>query len=240
MGFKENLYARYYSTHLLTRKGVIDLQYIKHAFYGYHQHYKKLLPTERDSRIADLGCGNGLLVAWLNQLGYTNVTGADISSEQIDIGLGLGVDNIYNLDVFELLKQNEAYNLLISRDLLEHFDRQQAYRFLSSCFSSLKTQGRLILQVPNANSPFFGRVLYGDATHEQAFTASSITQILSSVGYTNIKVFPWRPVISGLKSILRYLIWRALELIIYLPIVIETSRPSSPVTMNIIIVAHKP
>ena len=40
---------------------------------------------------------------------------------------------------------------------------------------ALKPGGRWILHTANAESPFYGRVRYGDITHEQAFTQSRST-----------------------------------------------------------------
>jgi len=44
------------------------------------------LPEDKKAKIIDLGCGNGGFVYWLQQIGYQNAEGIDISAEQIETG----------------------------------------------------------------------------------------------------------------------------------------------------------
>ncbi len=238
MNYKNKLYKKYVSSHLRYRKKIninksLDINYV-----GYSQRFKKLIPKNLDSCICDLGCGRGDFVLWLNNLGYKNVAGVDISEEQIDQANELKVKNITHGDIFQYLQKHKNHDLIVARDLLEHLDRNQIYDFIETTFSSLNEGGRIILQVPNATSPYFGRVLYGDFTHELAFTGNSIRQLMHANGYRNVKIYPWRPVIHNFKSLLRYLAWRTVEFFIKLPIIIESSTDTI-VTMNFIISAEK-
>ena len=65
----------------------------------------------------------------------------------------------------------------------------------------------MITHQPNADSPFVNSILYGDYTHEQAFTKQSMSQIILSNGFENIKSYEVKPIVHGLKSFLRYLVW---------------------------------
>ena len=106
-------------------------------------------------------------------------------------------------------------------------------------FFELRKDGVLVLQVPNAESPYFGRVRYGDFTHELAFTSTSITQLLLAARFVGIEVYPWRPAITGVKSFVRYLLWRFIEPLLKMPILVETGSYNRIVTMNLIAVAKK-
>ena len=240
MTFKDILYKSYVSTHITHRKGVVDDIRLRRQSIGYQQHFGNHIPDDRSVRIADLGCGYGGLVWWLLQSGFTNVKGVDGSPEQVELANKLGISNVWLGDVFSFLKEERGYSILFARDLIEHFDKQAVFDFLSNCFESLAPGGKLIIQVPNAESPYFGRVRYGDFTHELAFTSSSISQLLAAVGFSEIEVHPWRPVVAGPKSAIRYLIWRLIELFLKLPIQIESGGSNKIVTMNLISVARKP
>lgn len=50
-------------------------------FPQYKNIIERYLPADRSIRIADLGCGYGPLVFCLNESGYTNVEGIDVSPE---------------------------------------------------------------------------------------------------------------------------------------------------------------
>lgn len=240
MSFKDALYKSYVSTHIAHRKGTFDLAKLKRQLPGFRQHFGQLLPTDKNVRIADLGCGSGGLVWWLHQSGFTNSKGVDGSPEQVALAHQLGIDSVVLGDVFEFLENERCHTVLFARDLIEHFEKQSVFVFLEKCFSSLVPGGKLVLQIPNAESPYFGRVRYGDFTHELAFTASSITQLLGAAGYTRIEVFPWRPAVTGPKSLIRYILWRLIEPLLKLPIQIESGGSNRIVTMNLIAVARKP
>ena len=180
------------------------------------------------------------MVWWLNTEGYSDVIGIDISDEQIKIANKLGIKNVHVGDVFEFLNLcNDNFEIIFARDLIEHFTKEQVVDFLDLCKKRLTDNGKVILQVPNAESPYFGRVLYGDITHELAFTQYSATQLLRSRGFSNVSVFPWRPVVGSVKSMIRYIVWRIIEMFMIFPLFVETGGIKHIVTKNIIITASK-
>lgn len=240
MDFERSLYQRYVSTHIAHRKGVGDHSRLKRQARGYRQHFGCYLPMNRDARIADLGCGSGTLVWWLQQKGYRNAHGVDASVEQVAMAQEFGIDSVNEGDVFSFLEGQNGFDVLFARDLVEHLDKQAVFDFLSLCNCSLVENGVLVLQVPNAESPYFGRVRYGDFTHKVAFTTSSIMQLLLAAGFERIDVRPWRPAVTGVSSLLRYVAWRVIEPLLKLPILIESGRRNGIVTMNLIVAARKP
>ena len=238
--YKDSLYSQYVSTHISHRKGHSGVALLKRQARGYRQHFGSFLPSIKSAKVADLGCGSGSLVWWLQQQGFENAQGVDLSSEQVAVSRELGINGVSEGDVFSFLDKNKKYDTLFARDLIEHFDKQTVFDFLKKSFVYLEVNGRLVLQVPNAESPYFGRIRYGDFTHELAFTSSSIIQLLSAVGFDRIQVHPWRPAITGIRSFLRYLVWRVIEPLLKLPILIESGGHNRIVTMNLIAVAQKP
>lgn len=238
--YKAIAYETYVSTHISPRKGEDDQNKLMQRANAFKQHFKGHLPGIKTGKIADLGCGSGSLVWWLNTEGYSDVVGIDISEEQIKIANKLGIKNVYVGDVFEFLYScNDDFEIIFARDLMEHFTKEQVVKFLDLCKKRLTDKGKLILQVPNAESPYFGRVLYGDFTHELAFTQYSANQLLRSRGFANVSVFPWRPVVGSFKSMIRYIVWRIIEIFLILPIFVETGGTNHIVTKNIIVTATK-
>lgn len=234
MDFRQALYQSYVSSHVGQRKSLADPALLQRLARGFRQHYGDFLPDERSSRIADLGCGSGALVWWLQQDGYRDTAGVDGSPEQVDLAHQWGIAAVEQGDVFEFLAGREGYSLLFARDLIEHFDKQSVFDFLLRCREALSPGGRLVLQVPNAESPYFGRVRYGDFTHELAFSAGSMRQLLTATGFADIEVRPWRPAVTSLGSAVRYLAWRVIEPVLKLPIRIESGGGDRIVTMNLI------
>ena len=54
-------------------------------------------------------------------------------------------------------------------------------------------------------------MLYGDFTHEQAFTRVSIAQLLIASGFSSVKSYDDQPRPHGLKSAVRWLLWKLLR-----------------------------
>jgi len=239
VSFRDALYRKYVSTHIAHRKGGADRSKLGSHARGYRQHFGKFLPANRAAKIADLGCGSGALVWWLRQEGYQQAQGVDGSPEQVQLAQQLGIDGIEQGDVFQFLKQQRGFDLLFARDLLEHFDKQAVFDFLEAAFAALNPNGRLVLQIPNAESPYFGRVRYGDFTHELAFTTTSLNQLFAATEFHDVRVYPWRPAVTGARSAIRYVAWRIIEPALQLPALIETGA-ASPVTMNLIAAARRP
>jgi hypothetical protein len=95
-----------------------------------------------------------------------------------------------------------------------------------------------VVQVPNGESPFFGRIRYGDITHELAFTRSSMIQVLNMIGFEDIRVRPVPPVPETAKGRLRLPLWKLVELFYQTLLFAEVGRARGIVTMDLIAVGH--
>jgi 2-polyprenyl-3-methyl-5-hydroxy-6-metoxy-1,4-benzoquinol methylase len=63
-------------------------------------------------KILDIGCGNGSLLAAAKEKGYTNVTGIDISPEQVEIANKLGVAEVRQGNLNDLINAGtETFDL---------------------------------------------------------------------------------------------------------------------------------
>ena len=243
MTFKDDLYSRYLSTHLRHRKGDPSLEDFKRRAADYRRRLKRLLPSDESIRLIDVGCGSGHLVWWLQNEGYTNAEGIDLSPELIEAAVRLGVRNVKVADLRVYLNEEAKlgkYQAIVLRDVLEHFHRDEILSILELCLGCLSPGGILLLQVPNAESPFFGRIRYGDFTHEVAFTTTSMAQVLDAVGLGNPRFFPVGP-LPGLrpKQLARYLVWKCVEGLYKFLLLAELGRGSRIVTQDILAVAAK-
>ncbi|WP_018410939.1 class I SAM-dependent methyltransferase [Methyloversatilis thermotolerans] len=239
MSYKDELYEAYVNTHIRHRKKAGDIGDFSRRARAYQRIFGNFLPNDKSARIVDLGCGPGSIVWWLQQRGYDNASGIDISQEQVDVAHGLGVRSVVQGDIFEFLRMEEEYDMLFARDVLEHMDKESAYQFVKLSQTRLKPGGRLILQVPNAESPFFGRIRYGDFTHELAFTPSSVSQIGYAAGFREILVFPVRPIPIGVRSSIRRFFWFFVEAALKWLVRLESPGAGSVVTTNLLVVAVK-
>ncbi len=223
MNYRKKLYSEYVSHFTSDLYGKVSLDKIKQRFPVWRKYYRKFLPEDGKIKILDLACGNGSFIWWLQKIGYKNSFGIDISEEQIKSAKKLGIKNVEKVDLREYLKdKKETYDVIFARDILEHFKKQEILEVLELVYNALSKNGKFIMKSPNAESPFGGRYRYGDFTHEIAFTRSSLSQVLKTVGFRKIKCFPVKPVVHGFKSLIRAMLWCFIDKIWRLYLLIET------------------
>ena len=238
--YRRRLYAQYVSAHTSKLYGASSAEAIRKQFPLWLSIYGQFLPTSKTARTLDLGCGNGGFVWFLQQLGYAQSFGVDASVQQIGEARKLEVNNVVEGDLVEYLSSAESsFDFVACRDVLEHFSKNEVLQVLDKVHAVLRPGGSFLVQVPNGDSPFHGRIRYGDFTHELCFTASSASQILSVAGFEVITFHPLRPVVHGFKSAVRYVLWRIIELIYELVLGAETGVAHGIFTQNLLIHARK-
>lgn len=200
---------------------------------------------DRNIRILDLGCGYGSFLYACAQSGYRNMIGIDNSPEQVALAEKLGIGKIGEIiqnDIFEFFRQVKIeFDVITAIDILEHFTKKEVMTLLPLIYGALKPGGLFILRSINGESPFMGRWLYGDFTHELCFTRMSIRQLLLSVGFPEIRCFEVAPMVHSFLSGVRAFLWRIISSFLRLCVVIEGGnwRDRPIFSYNIMAVARK-
>jgi SAM-dependent methyltransferase len=210
-------------------------------------HLRKLIrhhfPSDRGVSIIDLGCGHGALIHFARLAGYRNIEGVDSCEEQLAAARRLGIVGLRQGDLFEALSAMPdcCRDLIVTLDVIEHFRKDELMAFAQEVHRVLRTDGRWIIHAPNGASPFVGRVLFGDFTHELAFTRESLGQFLLSSGFTSVECFEDAPTPHGVASATRWLLWKCLRAAMRLWLAIETGDMDSNavLTQNLFVVAVK-
>jgi 2-polyprenyl-3-methyl-5-hydroxy-6-metoxy-1,4-benzoquinol methylase len=238
--FKKIIYDSYVSTHNKTLYGERSLSRFAAYFPASRHYYGKHLPADKNAAILDIGCGDGGFVYWLHYLGYANAGGIDISREQIDQGLALGIKNLQCADLVQFLTDSSTqYDLIVARDVIEHFTRDEVFEILALVSKNLKPGGRFIMQVPNGQGLYYTSIFYGDYTHEMAYTASSVNQVILNTGFSRSACYPTGPVPTGIIASIRLVLWRLKVLQLKFWKMVETGNPRGIFTQNIIAVIDK-
>ena len=166
---------------------------------------KTHLPADRDARIVELGCGHGAALYFLQQLGYRNAEGMDISAEQVELAhrLGIATARLGDLESALAAQPDASVDVVLAFDVFEHLDRAELFATTAEVRRVLKPGGICLLHVPNAEGLFGNRVRFGDLTHELAFTPSSVRQLFRCFGFREVLCFEDKPAVHGLKSAVR-------------------------------------
>lgn len=149
----------------------------------------ELLPSNKESRILDIGCGMGFAMLGLKSIGFKAVSGIDIDRSQVESAQKRGLEVVRVSNTLKYLEERpNCYDTVLMLDVLEHIPVEQQISYLRAIFSTLSPGGRIILQVPNANSPVAVRWRYIDFTHTSSFTEHSLSYTLANGGFVNIAV----------------------------------------------------
>jgi SAM-dependent methyltransferase len=201
------------------------------------------IPPDRNTPILDLGCGTGMLIHLLRKAGYRNAVGVDTSPEQVAAAREAGVHGIENGDLFEYLRRTTdgSVGVVITWDVLEHLSKDETLGLAEQIARVLGPAGLWIIHVPNAESPFFGRIRYGDWTHEQAFTSLSLQQLARAVGFEEVSCEEDLPVVHGIMSGARRVLWHFFRSILRVYLAAETGDTGSRLILsqNLMAVARK-
>lgn len=214
-----------------------DKKQISRDFMDFQHILTPYLPEDRDANIVEIGCGNGSLVRYLEREGYKNVMGIDNSLEQVHYCKKQGILNVHKADGIDYISgKNNMYNVILGFDILEHFTKQKAFKFLSASYNALIPGGRIVLRVPNMSNIFGSRSRFMDITHEAGYTEHSLRQILAITKYINIRIIPGKPSYH-IKRRIRVLASNALHRLLYLLAAVPIPRVTSK---NIIGIGEKP
>jgi 2-polyprenyl-3-methyl-5-hydroxy-6-metoxy-1,4-benzoquinol methylase len=185
---------------------------------------KNFFPKDKNSKILEIGCGHGALIYFAKKMGYLNVEGIDGSAQQVKLAKLLEINSVREGDLVSELRtvENNSFDAVVAFDVIEHFTKDELVDLIDEVRRVLKPNGSWIIHAPNAKSPFVGAIQYGDYTHEQAFTETSLTQVLKSSGFQDINFFECKPLVYGAKSFVRSIIWKIVRMLLSLMNAAET------------------
>jgi SAM-dependent methyltransferase len=222
--YREDIY-KYYSSNRVDDIIPKNLKGLKPRKPFFDYIIKNFFPKNRNSRIIEIGCGHGAFQYFIHKAGYKNSIGVDGSLEQVSGAKKLGIDSVVYGDLVEYIKrlENDTVDLLVAIDVIEHFTKEELSDLVKEMHRILKKDGLVITHQPNGDSIFSNGVIYGDLTHEMAFTQNSISQLFLSCGFGKIDSYEDRPVVHGVKSFIRLFLWKYIIRKIYIAIrIVET------------------
>jgi len=144
-----------------------------------------------------------------------------------------------SIEDFLQLAEDNSLDCIITFDVIEHLTKDELLTLSKLIFKTLKRGGKWIAHTVNAESPFFGRIRYGDYTHEQAFTKDSLAQVFRVSGFSVFSCYEDTPVIHNLTSFARRCIWHCLRLFWLFCLSVETGEKKGLFSQNFFVIAEK-
>lgn len=210
--YREQLYTNYTSTQE-NRGGQDHTQLFNQQVYYFTKELMPLLSENKQSKILDIGCGNGAMMKAAMNAGYSNVQGIDLSQEQIKTAQSMGIDNVKCIGIDDYLKENSGgFDLILAIDVIEHFTKSELVDYLNKIKKALNPGGTVLFRTPNMDAPLTSVYSFGDFTHECLLNKSSAEQVMASAGFSDIEVLPSMILAQGfVKETLRKIIWSCVQ-----------------------------
>ena len=188
--YLSNHYATIENTDFSNDVDVLNLLRKNSAVLDHNLHQIFAEKVDKTKSILDLGCGYGSFLYFLQSKKYINVTGVDISTQEISICKNLFKS--YNFEQEDILdfvsRTNKRFDVVYLSHVIEHIKKENLFVFLDGVKRILNEGGIFIIVAPNSAAYFNAAAnRYGDLTHEIGFTELSLRQILMVSGYSKIE-----------------------------------------------------
>ena len=218
MTYRDRLYKTYFDTHF-SQLGERNEQDTCRVEEDIEAQLARFLPEDPAARILDIGCGTGALLLYLQRKGYRQIQGIDVSPQQVEESRRTGLLCVEQAEGADYLGRHvEGFDLIVAFDVLEHLGKEEVLAFLDAAYKALRPKGKLVLRTVNGAGLLAGRIIYGDFSHECAFTQVSLGQVLRVAGFSDLSFAPAyaASLKRGWRGWLRYSLWKVFEQIIKL------------------------
>jgi len=225
--FRQRVYGQYFETLFRSLKAnqanEATFRRARKSFSCNYDRYLRDLPD--GARVLDVGCGVGHCLFYLRSLGFS-AEGVDLSKSQLEQAATMLPRDVLHCSAASDFLQAAIgkYDAITANDLLEHMTAPEALELLDQVYAALKPNGRVLVRVPNAAALSASELLYGDVTHQRAYTESSIAQLLSTAGFQRIRVSRCEPPIRTPLHVVPWLFRRMASLCYKLRLFLQETR----------------
>jgi SAM-dependent methyltransferase len=183
-----SFYPDSYRNYLPLGSGIFTLLK-KMRFKNQAKKISKLL-DDKNSRILEIGYGNGQLLMALKDLGYQDLSGIDFDDKAKSMlescGIKVSIDNAEKNISFE-----GNFDYVILNNVIEHF--LNPFAVLSNCFDKLNPGAKVILLTPNSSgydAEIFGKYWAGlhSPRHTFLFNGHNLKLLANKIGFTQVDI----------------------------------------------------
>ncbi len=127
------------------------------------------------SRILEIGFGTGDFLDWAAKHGH-RTAGIEIIPSLVDQVRAKGHDVSLGT-IVDYRGPGATFDLIVAFHVFEHLDREELLDTLDAAYHHLRPGGEILIEVPNAASPFSHQLVHGDPTHVSYLTAKAINHL---------------------------------------------------------------
>ena len=145
-----------------------------------------LLPRG-NSRILEIGFGNGPVLGWCRARGH-EASGVESNPALAARGTAAGFEIFESLAEAVEQRGERAFDLVVALDVLEHVTIDDLPGMLKTIRSLLRDGAAFVARFPNGDSPFGRAFQYGDVTHVTVIGSEKIAWLAKQSGFEVARV----------------------------------------------------
>lgn len=148
-----------------------------------------LILAGKEDRVLEIGCGKGKVLDYLRGEGFERLIGLDVDGFAVSHCREMGLDVRLISDLSGFIESwGETFDLVLMLHVLEHIKKDEIVAILRSIRSRMSPGARIVVSVPNAQSPTGSYWAYEDFTHSTIFTSGSLYHVLADAGFAEIQL----------------------------------------------------
>ncbi|MBR2440412.1 MAG: class I SAM-dependent methyltransferase [Lentisphaeria bacterium] len=152
--------------------------------------YRRFFPEDKTAHVLDIGIGSGEMLKNMQEWGFSNYEGIDISESAVKACKELGYHCTLVQNTSEFLNNNPGkYAVITLFHVIEHIPQNGIISFIEDCRKALAPGGVLLIETPNMASIDGLLMRYNDFTHVMGYTMMSLRQMLLLSGFQDIEIF---------------------------------------------------
>jgi SAM-dependent methyltransferase len=159
---------------------------LRAQFPFYELNYRRWLPSDRQARILDYGCGAGGMLLFLIEQDYANVTGFDVDSRYAELSRQVSGAYVAEGDFASFLSEGAGtFDFILCREVAYYFPRTEVFDAIARLGQALAPGGRLLLEVFNPAGATGAWPYYNDPWIQTPMSEHAIAFALDYAGLTS-------------------------------------------------------
>jgi SAM-dependent methyltransferase len=153
----------------------------------------------RSASILDIGCSSGMLLGMLRDMGFTSMSGIDVSETGVELARRRGFSKCYVMDGTEPTFLPESFDAIISSDSIEHMEHDLTA--LRHWYRLLRPGGMLVVFAPAYKWLWSSHDVVNH--HFRRYTRSELAEKTAVAGFNIARSGYWNSVLLPAVAVAR-------------------------------------
>ena len=162
----------------------------------YDREFTDLTHADASMSVLEIGCGTGLFLRYLEACEYREIVGLDMDENLAGALEDLTRSEIHLDDVTSVLKNqlvNRKFDRIVMLDVAEHLQLDVLVELMTLLGTHINPNGRLLLRVPNVESPWGLKMFFGSFDHITPLSSGRMHELGKMTGWSCLGVSPQEP-----------------------------------------------